>query len=207
MSIWALSGPKENTVSEYPLIVQMHIIPLRWRMLKIELWSKDSETDTAIEQEIQIQIQAGWRMDLEQPWEEIPGDSSGWEAGHESIMSSQPRKPNWVLNCIKSSRPRKGILPLLSVPMSSHLQCCIQLRGPQLRKDMDLLEQLQRRPPRCSKGWSTFDVETGWEMWLFSLEKKILWEDLRAPSSTSRGSKRAGEGYFTRDWSSLWEWL
>lgn len=67
MDIWVFCGPKENTVSDYPPIIQMHIIPLRCRILKIELWSKDSEIGNGREQEIQIQIQAGWRMDLEQP--------------------------------------------------------------------------------------------------------------------------------------------
>ncbi|KAK4813082.1 hypothetical protein QYF61_007584 [Mycteria americana] len=34
-------------------------------------------------------------------------------------------------------------------------QCCIRIWGPQHRKDMDLLEQVQRRAHKCPEGWNT----------------------------------------------------
>ena len=59
------------------------------------------------------------------------------------------QKANPVLGCIQSSmasRSREGILPLCSPLLRPHLQDCVQLWGPQPRKDMELLEQVQRRP-------------------------------------------------------------
>ena len=59
------------------------------------------------------------------------------------------QKANCVLGCIQSSvgsRVREGILPLLSGLVRPHLQCCIQLWSPRHKKNIDLLERVQRRP-------------------------------------------------------------
>ncbi|GAB0202569.1 mitochondrial enolase superfamily member 1 [Grus japonensis] len=59
------------------------------------------------------------------------------------------QKANHVLGCIKrgvTSRSREVILPLYSTLMRPHLQYCLQLWGPQYRRDMELLERVQRRP-------------------------------------------------------------
>ncbi|GAB0175469.1 hypothetical protein GRJ2_000012100 [Grus japonensis] len=52
------------------------------------------------------------------------------------------QKANCVLDCIKrsvTSRPKEVILPLYSALMRLHLQYCVQLWGPQYKKDKSLL--------------------------------------------------------------------
>ncbi|GAB0187990.1 T-cell surface glycoprotein CD8 beta chain [Grus japonensis] len=59
------------------------------------------------------------------------------------------QKVNRVLGCTKSSmtsRSREEILPLYSTLMRPHLEYWVQLRGPQYKTGMELLERVQRRP-------------------------------------------------------------
>jgi len=71
---------------------------------------------------------------------------------------------NYILGCIKrsvDSRSREVILPLYSALVRPHLESCIQLWSSQHREDMDLLEWVQRRPQKRSRGWSTSPVRKG----------------------------------------------
>lgn len=149
----------------------------------------------------QAQVQSGKRMIETSPGEKDLGVFVDKKFNMNWQCMFEAHKADHIMGCIKrgmTSNSKEVILPLYHTLVRPHLDYCVQLWCSQHTKEVDLLEQVQRRAMKLIKGLEHLSYKKQTQSWGCSAwRREGSDEKLEQPSSTQRALTRSLERDFS----------